>query len=68
MSKKWWGYLHINGSIQVKPLLSESDVYDAYESPFVERVFHPFEIPEGTGETRNYSINHCKQILENSNV
>lgn len=38
----WWGYKHTNGSFQVKRFFSQSDLDDAYESPFASRVFHPF--------------------------
>jgi len=43
--KKWWGYLHENGSIQVKPVYQptiELDLRDAEESPFCKIVFEPF--------------------------
>lgn len=38
---KWWGYLHINGSIIVKRWLG--DYGDAHDSPFVVKVFKPIE-------------------------
>ena len=40
---KWWGYIHINGKIQVKRYFSEMDIEDAEESPFVSKVFRPFD-------------------------
>ena len=39
----WWGYIHINNSIQVKRFFSKDDIDDAYESPFAEHVFEEFE-------------------------
>jgi len=43
MANTWWGYLHVNGGIQVKRFFSQEDLDDANESPFVKRVFEPFE-------------------------
>lgn len=40
---RWWGYVHENGSIQVKRYFDQQDIDDAIESPFVAKVFHPFE-------------------------
>lgn len=42
---QWWGYLHTNGNIQVKPAIWDINdmLADARESPFCERVFEPFE-------------------------
>lgn len=40
---EWWGYLHTNGTIQVKRFFDDLDLQDAHESPFVERVFPPFK-------------------------
>lgn len=44
MNQSWWGYLHTNGSIQVKPVLwtYADDYADAYQSPFVKQVFSSF--------------------------
>lgn len=43
--QKWWGYIHENGNIQVKPVTWNIDdmLDDAHESPFCKRVFSPFE-------------------------
>lgn len=43
MKNKWWGYLHINGTIQAKRFFSRLDVSEAMDSPFVDRVWGPFE-------------------------
>jgi hypothetical protein len=40
---KWWGYKHIDGSIQVKRYFDERDVQDAMESDFVVSIVHPFD-------------------------
>jgi hypothetical protein len=42
MTKQWWGYLHTNGSVQVKPYFDRQDVDEAMESPFVQGVYRPF--------------------------
>lgn len=41
--EKWWGYIHVNGNIQVKRYFGADDLYDAEESPFVREVFGPFK-------------------------
>ncbi len=41
--KKWWGYIHTNGTIQVKRYFEIRDLEEARESPFVTTVFWPFE-------------------------
>jgi hypothetical protein len=38
----WWGYLHINGSIQAKRYFDQQDIDEAHTSPFVARVHGPF--------------------------
>jgi hypothetical protein len=43
MKATWWGYKHINGSIQVKLYFGKMDLLEADESPFVRKVFQPFE-------------------------
>ena len=41
---KWWGYIHTNGSIQVKRYFGDPmDLAEARESPFVHKVFGPFD-------------------------
>jgi len=43
MKATWWGYKHMNGSIQVKLFFGKMDLVEADESPFVRKVFQPFE-------------------------
>ncbi len=53
----WWGYVHENGSIQVKRYWDDpSDIQDARESDLVLRVFTPFKA-NGREEAINYIIN-----------
>ena len=40
---KWWGYIHVNGSIHVKRYFSELDTDEAEDSPFVAQVIYPFK-------------------------
>lgn len=40
---KWWGYIHINGSVKVKTFFDNESVWDAEESPHVASVIYPFE-------------------------
>lgn len=40
---RWWGYMHINGSLQVKRYFDALCLRDAHESPFVAKVVGPFD-------------------------
>lgn len=40
---KWWGYLHTNGTIQVKAYYSPVQIEDARESTFVRFIVPPFK-------------------------
>lgn len=52
---EWWGYIHTNGSIQVKRVFDDRDyqlcLEDARESPFVSRI-----IPRFNAESRDDAI------------
>lgn len=39
---QWWGYLHVEGTLQAKRYFDPLDIAEAYESPFVDRVVGPF--------------------------
>jgi hypothetical protein len=43
--KYWWGYLHSNNTIQVKPWFGDHKDYqdDCIGNPFVQQVVEPFE-------------------------
>ena len=63
----WWGYLHTNGSIQVKrsfnhPLLMVQDFDEASKSPLVLRVFKTFE-----ARSREDAIAYIQSELSSSN-
>lgn len=61
MEKKlWWGYIHTNGNIQVKPFFEREDVRDAISSPFCAEVFTEFE-----ADSREDAINYIKKLKEN---
>lgn len=40
---KWWGYIHVNGSLQVKRYFDKQDLEEARSSDFLESVKGPFE-------------------------
>lgn len=40
---QWWGYLHVNGTVQVKRFFDQGDLTEARGSDFVERVVGPFD-------------------------
>lgn len=52
---KWWGYIHTNGSLQVKRYFDKRDLSEAEESPFVDTIYQPFEAD---------GYDHAKQILK----
>ena len=39
---KWWGYVHVNGSLQAKRYFDKRDIEEALESDFVATVCGPF--------------------------
>jgi len=39
----WWGYKHVNGSLQVKRYFDPLDLKEAHQSPFVDIVAGPWE-------------------------
>jgi len=55
---KWWGYVHTNGSIQVKRYFDKRDIEEAYESPFCDIVIEPFEC-----DNREDAIEHVKKQI-----
>lgn len=42
MENLWWGYEHVNGTLQVKRYFDKGDLDEACESPFVVLVKGPF--------------------------
>lgn len=43
MKNLWWGYIHENGTLQVKRFFDARDIEDARESPFVRVIFPPVQ-------------------------
>ena len=65
MSKNlWWGYLHVEGTIQAKRYFDRLDLEEAGESPFVKSYFGPFEA-ENREEALNILGNHFKERSKN---
>lgn len=54
----WWGYLHVNGSIQVKRFLDYYDISEADESDFVQRTYGPFQ-----AASRDAALEHIKALI-----
>jgi hypothetical protein len=42
---KWWGYLHVDGTVHAKRYFDEKDIIEARESDFCAGIHGPFEIP-----------------------
>lgn len=57
---QWWGYLHSNGSIQVKRWFGDVKDYtdDCKDNDFVVQVVSPF-----TASTREEAIQRIKDIV-----
>lgn len=55
---KWWGYLHTNGTIQVKRYFDMRDIQEARESVFVLETVGPFEVKD-----RDAAIFKAKELL-----
>ena len=55
---KWWGYLHQQGTLQVKRYFSQRDIDEAKESPFVASVFGPWEV-----NSREEALNKLRKEL-----
>jgi len=55
---QWWGYKHLNGSIQVKIYWGEKDIEEARESRFCEKVLGPF-----TARSREEALLKLEQRL-----
>ena len=49
MMFRWWGYIHVNGSIQVKRYFDKRDLEEAWESDFVYHVYGPFDAVDRDG-------------------
>lgn len=60
MKIEWWGYLHSNGSIQVKRWFGDHKDYteDCYGNDFVVQVVPPFE-----ADSRESAISHIMNVL-----
>ena len=56
---KWWGYLHVNGSIQVKRFFDQRDIDEANESDFVQKTTQPFDAVD-----RNDALKQASGILK----
>jgi len=44
----WWGYLHQNGTAQLKRWFGDPRDYteDCFNNPFIQEVVEPFEAPD----------------------
>ena len=53
-SNMWWGYLHQNGTIQLKRWFGDHKDYtdDCIGNDFVQRVVKPFDAPDGDSAMR----------------
>jgi len=55
---KWWGYLHTEGTIQVKRYFGPLDIKEAKESSFVARICYPF-----VAYSREEAVERVKKAL-----
>lgn len=56
----WWGYLHANGSIQVKRWFGDHGDYttDCHGNDFVQMVVPPFH-----ANSREEALEHIKRVI-----
>jgi hypothetical protein len=40
---KWWGYIHTEGTMQIKRYFDQLDIEEAFESPFCTNIRGPVE-------------------------
>lgn len=59
----WWGYLHVNGTIQPKRYFGPRDIEDALASDFVARVFPPFQ-----ANSRSHAIEIIQGIINETKI
>lgn len=59
----WWGYLHVNGTLQVKRFFHINDILEAQESPFVERANGPYPAAD-----REEAIKNLQILLEGAHI
>ena len=55
----WWGYRHVNGSINVKRYFNRADIDEAYNSDFVMSVAEPF-----LADGRQDALNQASKMLK----
>ena len=58
----WWGYMHSNGSIQVKRYFGTQDITEARQSPFVHQIVGPFKA-FGRADAETYVNEQLKDIV-----
>ena len=63
MKNMWWGYVHANGSLQVKRYFGVMDLEEAKESPFVKYIVEPFS---AEGRDDAYGILQIKANEKNN--
>jgi len=56
----WWGYLHSNGTVRVKPWFGDHEDYttDCIGNPFVIEVVEPFK-----AETRDAALKVIESFI-----
>jgi len=55
----WWGYQHVNGTIQAKRYFGIGDLQEAGDSDFVDRLCGPF-----AAKDRDDALDNVRRILE----
>ena len=55
---KWWGYLHVEGTLHVKIYFGPIDISEAQGSPFVDIVAGPWEC-----DSREEAIKKLKESI-----
>ena len=60
----WWGYVHANGSIQIKRWFGDQrDIDEAKESDFVENTYGPFKAVGREGAKARIQVLHEAHLI-----
>jgi len=59
----WWGYKHVNDTLQVKRFCTVEDIFDARRSDFVAEVKGPFR-----AHTREEALKNLQILLDGGSL
>ena len=63
--KKWWGYLHTDGTMHAKRFFDDMEFVEATQSPFVDQIMEPFDASD-SGEALQMVMQYFRSKSEAS--